>query len=434
MNTKPTFERVGACLFRKVDGGKIYARVRDKGRLTWKSTETAKAADARKWLVKWRRDAWLIRNGIETQGVTLQRQRLTVAEILDEYTQAGCQTRKMQTKCADTVTRELRFAKPVRRYFADTPAAALTLGDCDRYRDWRLKGGFITERKLRDGKTRERKTRGGKRAVDLELGILSNALNLAERRGVIKCNPITKRGRYTNADEVRHCREVAPTPEGLQDVIGWLRGRKETAIADLVAFLAYSGLRIGEALPLTWQGVNLAEGLVNVKREKRGVNPWVAILPEMETLLRNMAERAKGDLLFPSPFDAKKPRDASAVRHRITSAIAALNKKAAQENKPKLGHVTPHGLRSYFVTQARQSGLTDAEIAMLIGDKTGPSIIATTYGDLRPDHLLAQARRIRLTVTAGDEMQAPVSSHQSSHTLPQTDRALHPVSECEQAA
>jgi len=49
----------------------------------------------------------------------------------------------------------------------------------------------------------------------------------------------------------------------------------------------------------------------------------------------------------------------------------------------KLGlpHVTPHGLRSYFVTQARQSGLTDAEIAQLIGDKTGPALIAQVYGD-----------------------------------------------------
>jgi integrase len=434
VSAKPKRGRVGACLFRKVDGGKIYARVRDKGRLTWKSTETAKAADARKWLAKWRRDSWLIRNGIEPQGVTLQRGRVTVGEILDAYTQAGCPTRKMQTKSAETIVRELRFAKPVRRYLGDTPAAALTLGDCDRFRDWRLKGGYVTERKLRDGKTREHKTKGGKRAVDLELGILSNALNHAERRGVIKSNPITKRGRYTNADEVRHCREVAPTPEGLQKIVGWLRGRKETAIADLVAFLAYSGLRIGEALPLTWQGVNLAEGLVNVKREKRGVNPWVAILPEMETLLRDMAERATSPLLFPSPFEPSKPRDASAVRHRITSAIAALNKTAEKEGKPKLGHVTPHGLRSYFVTQARQSGLTDAEIAMLIGDKTGPAIIAHTYGDLRPDHLLAQARRIRLTVTAGDETPAAASSHRSSHTLPQVDSVFHSDNLSKQAA
>jgi integrase len=390
--------------------------VRDKGRLTYKSTETAKAADARKWLAKWRRDAWLIRNGIETQGVTLQRGRVTVAEILDEYTNAGCPTRKMQTKRPETVTRELWFAKRVRRYFGDTPAAALTLGDCDRFRDWRLKGGYVTEQNLSDGKTRENKTRGGKRAVDLELGILSNALNYAERRGVIKGNPIVRRGRYQHADEIRHCREVAPTPEGLQKVIGWLRGRKEIAIADLVAFLAYSGLRIGEALPLTWATVNLGEGLVNVKREKRGVNPWVAILPEMETLLRDMAERAKSPLLFPSPFDASKPRDASAVRHRIKAACEKL----------ELPHVTPHGLRSYFVTQARQSGLTDAEIAMLIGDKSGPALIATTYGDLRDDHLLAQARRIRHTV-------AP-SSHQSSHTLPHPDGVLRPVTLEQRAA
>jgi len=65
-----------------------------------------------------------------------------------------------------------------------------------------------------------------------------------------------------------------------------------------------------------------------------------------------------------------------------------------------IDHVTPHGLRSHFVTQARQSGLSDAEIAMLIGAKSGPAIIALTYGDVRPDHLLKQAQRIRLTVQA----------------------------------
>jgi hypothetical protein len=32
---------------------------------------------------------------------------------------------------------------------------------------------------------------------------------------------------------------------------------------------------------------------------------------------------------------------------------------------------------------------------MLIGDKSGPALIASTYGDLRDEHLLAQARRIQ---------------------------------------
>jgi hypothetical protein len=33
---------------------------------------------------------------------------------------------------------------------------------------------------------------------------------------------------------------------------------------------------------------------------------------------------------------------------------------------------------------------------MLIGDKSGPAIISTTYGDVRPDHLFAQAKRVPL--------------------------------------
>lgn len=34
----------------------------------------------------------------------------------------------------------------------------------------------------------------------------------------------------------------------------------------------------------------------------------------------------------------------------------------------------------------KECGLSDAEIAMLIGDKTGPAIVALTYGDVRPDY------------------------------------------------
>lgn len=382
----PTFERLGECLYRK--GGTIYARVRVNGRLTWRSTETNEPAKARKWLAKWRNEEWTVKNGFELQGVALHRQRVTVLELIEEYEKAGCPTRKMQPKSATTVRNEKFFLSPVCAYFGDKIASAVMLGDCDKYRDWRLSGGYISNYKVRGGHPRTLKTTGGNRSVDLELTVLSNVFNLAVRRNVLKSNPFAGRGRYSVASDVRHCREVAPTPEGLNQIETWLRGRNEQAIADLVCFLAFSGLRIGEALPLTWGAVNFGEQILHVKREKRGITPWVPILREMEALLADMKKRAKGDLLFPSPFEPSKPRDISAIRHRITAACKKL----------KIGHVTPHGLRSYFVTQARQSGLTDAEIAALIGDKTGPAIIAHTYGDVRPDHLLAQAQRIRLTV------------------------------------
>jgi integrase len=133
--------------------------------------------------------------------------------------------------------------------------------------------------------------------------------------------------------------------------------------------------------------VDWGEELIHVKRSKKGVFPFVLLLPELARLLRRMKSKAKSDLIFPSPFNAATPRDDSSYRRRLTQAAAACG----------LPHVTPQGLRSYFVTQARQSGLTDAEIAQLIGDKTGPSLIAEVYGDVRPDHLLAVARKIQLT-------------------------------------
>ena len=179
-------------------------------------------------------------------------------------------------------------------------------------------------------------------------------------------------------------------------------------MADLLCFLAYSGLRIGEALPLEWKAVDWSQKILRVKREKRGIMPFVPIVPEMEALLRGMEKRATSHLLLPSALDPKAQWARWTIRNRLKTVCRTLG----------LGHVTPHGLRSYFVTQARQSGLSDAEIAMLIGDKTGPSIIARIYGDVRPDHLFKQAQRIRLTVQSGQNGDGQTSSIKSSNLLP----------------
>lgn len=188
---------------------------------------------------------------------------------------------------------------------------------------------------------------------------------------------------------------MAPTREELHRIEQWLREKSEYEVADLVCFLAYSGLRIGEALPVRWSSVNWDEEVVKVNREKRGVNPWIALIDDLKVLLTAMRRRRDAwqretglvsEYLFPSPFEPNRTRDASAIRHRLTAACKAL----------KIRHVTPHGLRSYYVTCCREAGLSDADIAMLIGDKTGPAIIALTYGDVRDDHLLRQVKRIKL--------------------------------------
>jgi integrase len=370
----PLFKRIGKCLYRK--GGAIYARVRVNGKQTWRSTGTNIPADARRWLAKWSREQWTLKYGIET--IMLHRPRVTVGELINNYVSDGIRTRTGRLKSPATVKTEQACLKPLRAYFGNRQAAVVSLADCDAYRDWRISSGY-------------EQRRVGTPSVDLELTILGNVFGLAVRRTLVKSNPLKGRGRYSIEEEIRHCREVAPTPEGLQQIEHWLRARNDDDMADVLCFLAYSGLRIGEALPLEWKAVDWNKKVLRVKREKRGIMPFVPILPEMEALLRGMQKRAINHLLFPSPLNPKVHRAGSTIRIRLGTICRTLGLK----------HVTPHGLRSYFVTQARQSGLSDAEVAMLIGDKTGPAIIARIYGDVRPDHLFKQAQRIRLTVQSG---------------------------------
>ena len=390
------FERIGDNLYRR-SNGRLYCRVTISGKRKWHCLDVEETKSARRLIREWRDEEVLKARGIELPGSVLERNRLTVGKVLDGYVAADCPTRKMLPKSPQTVTNELKCLNPIRAYFEGRPAVALTLGVCDEYRTWRNSGGYVIERKLKDGNTVSVRTRGGNRGVDLELTTLSNALGLAVRRGHLKSNPLTGRTPYGVAAEVRHCREVAPTPQGLTQIEHWLRGKGEQEVADLVCFLAFTGLRIGEAIPLEWENVDMASSLLHVKREKRGIMPWVPILLELHGLLLEMQKRAKSYLLFPSPFDPEQTRDKARINRWLKSATEALG----------LPHVTPHGLRSYFVTQARQSGLTDAEIAQLIGDKTGPAIIATTYGDVRPDHLFRQAQRIQLRATGKANEPAP---------------------------
>src|SRR5947207_3069926 len=93
---KPGFERLGESLYWK--GGTIFARVRVNGKQTWRATGTDNPKDAREWLRKWQRDAWLLKNGIEPKGVVLQRQRVSVREVVEAYVEAGLPTRTMRLK------------------------------------------------------------------------------------------------------------------------------------------------------------------------------------------------------------------------------------------------------------------------------------------------------------------------------------------------
>ena len=373
------FERIGCNLYRR--SGLIYCRVWVEGKRTFRSTGTDDPATARKILKGWENDLVLQEHGIETRAMILERNRLSVGQVLKDYEEAGIPDRKMRSKTAATVEQERKNLPRLAAFFGEKAAISLTLKDCDAYRQWRAKGGYTWKR----GEV-TRKSEAGTRIVDIELQTLGNALALSVRRGQLKLNPLAARPRYHAEEDTRHCRETAPTAQQLQEIDAALRQRSHIVEADCVLFLAFSGLRVREALALKWEAVNWDEGIIHVRREKRGINPFVPILPEMEQLLKQMQTRVRSDLLFPSVLDTNKPLAYPTPAKKLSSLC----------HSTQMRYVTLHGLRSFFVTQCRESGLPDTEIAALIGDKSGPAIIARTYGDVRPDHLLKQAKRVRL--------------------------------------
>ena len=387
-------------------GGMIYARVRVDGKQTFRCTNTDKIAAARKVLAKWREDAVLRQHGIEPKQAALERNRLTVAAVLKEYVEFGFPDRKSRIK-KTSATRETE-GKSIQRleaFFGPRAAVSLTLKDCDAYRKWRANGGYTWQHgeKLR-------RSRAGDRCVDIELQTLGNALAHTVRQEKLKVNPLTGRGRYHSEEDTRHCRETAPTPQQLQIIAQTFRGRGDDVIADCLLFLGFSGLRVREALRLDWEAVDWEAGVIHVKHEKRGINPFVPILPEMETLLREIQTRARSHLLFPSDMDVNQPLPYSVVAPRLSRLCRSTGMR----------YVTLHGLRSFFVTQCRESGLPDTEIAALIGDKSGPAIIARTYGDVRPEHLLKQAQRVRFLAGVKPDAEA------SKFVIPQRPQTIRP--------
>lgn len=224
------------------------------------------------------------------------------------------------------------------------------------------------------------KDRPRPRAVDLEIATAATALAWATRTGLLPRNPLPSFTRSWDPQKVKHSRERMPENATiLHTLADAIREDGTDATADLCLFLAYSGCRTSEALRCRWDARTRFEaGFIDgeylwIQRAKGGCNPFVLLHPPLRVLLETMRTRSK-NWFFPSPT-TKGPLGPTALRQ----ALARLSKLL------QIPHVSPHGLRAYYVTVRRSQGISDGQIAAEIGDRTGPTIIATTYGDIPPN-------------------------------------------------
>jgi integrase len=333
--------------------GVFWARPFIRGRRTWRKLKAvkAKAAVKENALTDWNAPAGAF------------------AELAQLYLDAGCPNRRLEARPASFAYREEPKVKHLMAFFGQVPAASIRLADIPKYRAWRL-------RKVARG--------SGERTVDLDTAALSNVMSYGVATGQLEMNYIRSgRPRYRRAADVRHSRTVAPADASVihrladellssvrSEVLGWQ-----------LLFAMFTGCRTSELLRLRldadgphaagfYQDGHLFLGA----RSKHGVNPWAIVGPEfaecIDCFTRWHRKRfASSPWYFPSPKKRGHAVDANALGHALARSCRSL----------ELPHITPHGLRSFYVTKRRSDGVADTVIAGEIGDQT-VSLLQTTYG------------------------------------------------------
>jgi len=212
-------------------------------------------------------------------------------------------------------------------------------------------------------------TGAGAQTIQKAHQILGGVLAECAKQGLLTGNPargvklptvVTREHGYLGAPQVAHLLDEAQERDRM-----------------LVAFLAFSGLRFGEAAALTFADLDFANNVVHVRRStnevrgdlvlgppKNGKARQVPGVPQvMDPLGRRSAGREAQDLVFTAPeggmlrFSTWRRRVfAPAVRRAIASWPASdFARGAVVQHFPKL---TPHDLRHTAASLGVSAGAT----------------------------------------------------------------------------
>jgi integrase len=215
-------------------------------------------------------------------------------------------------------------------------------------------------------------------------GVFAEAVDSGARFG----NPATNLSRM----RLRSKRLELPSREEFLRFVEEIRtagARQSKDCANLVRFLAYSGVRIGEARYVTWADANFAKHQLHVRGDpitatKNGETRYVPMIPELEKMLnelrRERSEEAPGSTIM-RVFECQ---------NSMTHAAAKIGMK----------RITHHDLRHLFATICIESGVDIPTVSRWLGHKDGGALCMKTYGHLRQDHSLAQAQRVSFGVGA----------------------------------
>jgi len=156
--------------------------------------------------------------------------------------------------------------------------------------------------------------------------------------------------------------------------------------ADLLEFLAYSGMRlVSEASLVTWGDVDWTHNEIIVRgrpdtRTKNGEIRRIPILPDMRDLLKRL-----------QASQAQPPQPTDRVM-QIIKCPSSLDRACKEVGIPHLRH---HDFRHIFATRCIEAGVDVPTVSRWLGHKDGGGLAMRTYGHLCNDHSQQMAGKVK---------------------------------------
>lgn len=204
-----------------------------------------------------------------------------------------------------------------------------------------------------------------KGTVWTELGHLRIVCRWAEKSGLI--------------DRVPHIelpQKPSPKDRHLTDseISRLMAADAEPHIRLAILLMLTTAARVGAALDLTWDRVDLERGQINLRVDQEGPRKGRAVVPINATLmgaLSSAAEHAMSDYVI-----EWSGRRVKSIRTGFAKAV----------DNAKLVNVTPHTLRHTAAVRMAAAGIPMHKIAQYLGHNN-TSITERTYARFAPDHM-----------------------------------------------
>ena len=192
--------------------------------------------------------------------------------------------------------------------------------------------------------------------------VISSAMDMAVKHRLILSNP-------TDGCELPKVEHREMHTIHAEQLGAFLREAKESGVYELYYLDLATGLRRGELLGLKWEDVDLAQGVIHVKRQVARIDGEVKEVPlktknsyrnisisqDAVEMLKEMEKRRICEYVFPSPNGG--PISPDSVRHMLHRVL----KRAG------LPSIRFHDLRHTFATLALQNGVDIKTVSGMLG-------------------------------------------------------------------